>query len=68
MISLTPNGKIVIITDIDASDIYEVQNMKTTVLDLLATQNKEFHDPDNNYWAYELVKLLEPKPDQICIK
>ena len=42
--------------------------MKKTVLDLLATQNKDFHNPDENFWAFELVKLLEPEPEQICLK
>jgi hypothetical protein len=68
MIALDKNGDIIIITNIKASDISELHNMKQTVLDLLATQNKEFHDPDNNYWGFELVKLLDPKPEQICIK
>ncbi len=68
MIWLDDNGKIVIRTDIAAKDIYEIVHMKQTVLDLLATQNKDFRDSDDNYWAFELVKLLEPEPDQICLK
>lgn len=68
MIWLDDNGNIVIRTEIKAKDVHEIHHMKKTVLDLLATQNKDFHDPDENFWAFELVKLLEPEPEQICLK
>jgi hypothetical protein len=68
MIWLDDNGKIVIRTEIEAKNVYELHSMKRTVLELLATQNKDFHDPDENYWAFELVKLLEPEPEQICLQ
>ena len=68
MIWLDDKGKIVILTDIDKKDLYEISQMKRTVLDLLSTQDKDFHDRDTNYWAFELVKLLEPEPEQICVE
>ncbi len=68
MIWLDDDGNIVIRTDIKAEDIYEIDAMKKTVLDLLATQEPDFHNRDSNYWAFELIKLLEPEPEQICLK
>jgi hypothetical protein len=68
MIWLDDNGKIVIRTDIDVNNACNIQEMKKTVLTLLATQDPDFYDRDENYWAFELIKLLEPEPDQICLK
>lgn len=68
MICLDKNGKVVIHTNIEIKNVYEIQCMKKSVLRLLATQNKDFHDPDENYWAFELVELLEVEPEQINIK
>ena len=67
MIWLDDNGKIIIRTNIEARNVNELQSMKQTVLDLLATQDENFHDRNSNYWAFELVKLLEPEPEQICL-
>ena len=67
MICVDNSGKIVIRTDIEVRDINEIQCMKKSVLRLLATQNKDFHDPEENFWAFELVELLEPKTEQIKI-
>lgn len=67
MICVDENGKVVIHTDIEVRNIYEIQCMKKSVLRLLATQNKDFHDPEENFWAFELVELLEPKTEQIKI-
>lgn len=68
MICVDKKGKVVIHTDIEIRRIDEIQCMKKAVLRLLATQNKDFHDPDENYWAFELVNLLEVEPEQINIK
>jgi hypothetical protein len=68
MIWLDDNGNIVIKTDITKDNVNEIQEMKKTVLFLLATQDPNFYDRDENYWAFELVKLLEPEPEQICLK
>jgi len=67
MICVDNSGKIVIRTDIEVRDINDIQCMKKSVLRLLATQNKDFHDPEENFWAFELVELLEPKTEQIKI-
>ena len=48
--------------------IYELHYMKKSVLKLLATQDTDFHDRDDNYWAFKLVELLEIEPEQINIK
>jgi hypothetical protein len=42
--------------------------MKKSVLNLLSTQMADFTDREDNYWAFELVKLLEPSEYQICFK
>ena len=42
--------------------------LKKSVLNLLNTQMPEFIDKEENFWAFELVKLLEPTPEQICLK
>ena len=68
MIWLDDKGNIVIRTEIKEKDVYELQQMKQTVLELLATQDENFRDRDRSYWAFELVKLLEPEPEQICLK
>ena len=68
MIWLDEKGKVVILTDIDKKNLYEISKMKSTVLDLIATQDTDFHDRDASYWAFELVKLLEPEPEQICLE
>jgi hypothetical protein len=68
MIWLDDNGNIVIKTDITKKNVNEIQEMKKTVLSLLATQDPNFYDRDENYWAFELIKLLEPEPEQICLK
>lgn len=68
MIWLDDKGNIVIRTEIKAKDVYELHQMKQTVLELLATQDENFRDRDRSYWAFELVKLLEPEPEQICLK
>ena len=67
MIWLDDEGNIVIRTGIHKKDIYEIMAMKKSVLGLLETQHPDFHDRDENYWAFELVKLLEPEPEQICL-
>ncbi len=68
MIWLDDKGNIVIRTEIKEKDVYELHQMKQTVLELLATQDENFRDRDRSYWAFELVKLLEPEPEQICLK
>jgi hypothetical protein len=68
MIWLDENGNIVIKTDISKNNINEIVEMKKSVLNLLNTQMPDFIDRDDNYWAFELVKLLEPEPEQICLK
>jgi hypothetical protein len=68
MIWLDDNGKVVIKTDIQAKDIYEVVEMKKSVLSLLSSQDKEMIDGEENYWAIQLIKLLDPEPEQICLK
>ena len=68
MIWLDNSGKIVIRTEIDENNLYELHQMKRTVLELLATQDQDFHDRNSNYWAFRLVELLEPDPDQICLQ
>lgn len=68
MIWLDDSGKIVIRTHIDANNANEIQEMKKTVLNLLATQDQDFYDRNENFWAFELVKLLEPEPEQICLE
>ena len=66
MIWLDDNGNIVIRTDITKKNVNEIVEMKKSVLNLLNTQMPDFIDRDENYWAFELVKLLEPEPEQIC--
>ena len=68
MIWLDDNGTIVIKTDITKNNVYELMRMKNSVLALLETQEAEFADKDENYWAFQLVRLLEPNDDQICLK
>ena len=68
MIWLDDNGNIVIKTDIAKNNIYEVLEMKKSVLNLLNTQMPDFIDREENYWAFELVKLLEPEHEQVCLK
>lgn len=68
MIWLDDNGNIVIRTDITKNNVNEIVEMKKSVLNLLNTQMTDFVDRDENYWAFELVKLLEPEPEQICLK
>lgn len=68
MIWLDDNGNIVIRTDITKKNINEIVEMKKSVLNLLNTQMPDFIDRDENYWAFELVKLLEPEPEQICLQ
>lgn len=68
MICLDKNSKIVIHTDMPEELIYELHYMKKSVLKLLATQDTDFHDRDDNYWAFKLVELLEIEPEQINIK
>lgn len=68
MIWLDDNGNIVIRTDITKNNVNEIVEMKKSVLNLLNTQMPNFIDRDENYWAFELVKLLEPEPEQICLK
>jgi hypothetical protein len=68
MIWLDDNGKIVIRTEIEADNVCEIHLMKQTVLNLLSTQDDNFRDRQESYWAFELVKLLEPSPEQICLK
>lgn len=68
MIWLDDNGNIVIRTDITKNNVNEIVEMKKSVLNLLNTQMTDFIDRDENYWAFELVKLLEPEPEQICLE
>jgi hypothetical protein len=68
MIWLDDNGNIVIKTDITKKNVNEIVEMKKSVLNLLNTQMPDFIDRDENYWAFELIKLLEPEPEQICLK
>jgi hypothetical protein len=68
MLWIDHNGKIVIGTEIEAKNLYEIHFMKQTILELLATQHIDYHDQDKNYWAFELVKILEPQPDQVCLE
>lgn len=68
MIWLDDNGNIVIRTDITKNNLNEIVEMKKSVLNLLNTQMPDFMDRDENYWAFELVKLLEPEPEQICLQ
>lgn len=68
MICLDDNGNIVIKTDISKNNVNEIVEMKKSVLNLLNTQMPDFIDRDDNYWAFELVKLIEPEPEQICLK
>ena len=68
MIWLDDNGKIVIRTEININNLDQIVGMKKSVLNLLNTQIPDFIDRDENYWAFELVKLLEPEPEQICLK
>jgi hypothetical protein len=68
MIWLDDNGKVVIKTEIPAKDIYEVVEMKKSVLNLMSSQNKDMIDGEENYWAIQLIKLLDPEPEQICLK
>ena len=68
MIWLDDNGTIVIKTDIDKNNVDTIIEMKKSVLNLLNTQMPDFIDREENYWAFELVKLLEPEPEQICLQ
>lgn len=68
MIWLDDNGNIVIKTEITKNNVDTIVEMKKSVLNLLNTQMPDFIDREENYWAFELVKLLEPEPEQICLK
>ena len=68
MIWLDDNGNIVIRTQIAKKDIGEIVEMKRSVLNLLSTQDESFANRNENYWAYQLVQLLEPEPDQLCLQ
>lgn len=68
MICVDNSGKIVIRTDIQEKQFFELQCMKKAVLRLLATQDTDFHNKDENYWAFRLVELLEPEEEQIILK
>ena len=68
MIWLDNDGKIVIRTEIDKNNVDAIIEMKKSVLNLLNTQMPDFIDREENYWAFELVKLLEPEPEQICLQ
>ena len=68
MIWLDDNDNIVIRTDITKNNINEIVEMKKSVLNLLNTQMPDFIDREENYWAFELVKLLEPEAEQICFR
>lgn len=67
MIWLDDDGNIVIRTGITKNNVNEIVEMRRSVLNLLNTQMPDFIDRDENYWAFELVKLLEPEPEQICL-
>ena len=67
MIWLDDNGNIIIKTEINKNNLDTIVEMKKSVLNLLNTQMPDFIDREENYWAFELVKLLEPEADQICI-
>ena len=68
MIQLDQDNKIVIKTDIAKKNIYELVEMKKSVLELISTQSEDIIDRSASYWALELVKLLEPEPHQICLE
>ena len=68
MICVDNSGKIVIRTDIQEKQFFELQCMKKAVLRLLATQDTDFHNKAENYWAFRLVELLEPEEEQIILK
>lgn len=68
MIWLDDNGNIVIRTEIPANEVYELHEMKKSVLNLLSTQDSDFYDRNANFWAFRLVELLEPEHEQICLK
>lgn len=68
MIQLDQDNKIVIKTDITEKDAYELFLMKNSVLTLLSHQNDDIMNQAENYWAIELVKLLDVEPEQLCFK
>jgi hypothetical protein len=68
MIWLDDNGKIVIRTNLEKNEMNEIVEMKRSVLNLLASQDEHFANRDENYWAFQLVQLLEPEPEQICLQ
>jgi hypothetical protein len=68
MILLNAEGNIIINTKMGENEIDNIVEMKRSVLNLLCTQDEHFANRDENYWAYQLVQLLEPESEQICIK
>ena len=67
MIWLDEDGHIVIKTNLTTKELDQIIDMKNSITFLIKTQDKDFHNSDINYNAFELLSYLEFEANQICL-